>query len=135
MLEYQVTARRVDAHGSEARAKEAVLVIDTDLKGRADAFNPAELLLASVAACMLKGIERVTPMLDFSLRGIDISLHGMRQDSPPKMVSIAYEIIVDSDETDHRLELLHKNVRKFGTISNTVADALDLSGTLRRKKA
>ena len=133
MLEYHVTARRVDSHGSEARAKEAVLVIDTDLKGRADAFNPAELLLASVAACMLKGIERVTPMLDFQLRGIDISLHGVRQDSPPKMVAIAYEIIVDTDETDHRLDLLHKNVRKFGTISNTVADALDLSGTLVRK--
>jgi len=56
MLEYKVTARRVDAHGSEARAKDAVLVIDTDLQGRPDAFNPAELLLASVAACMLKGI-------------------------------------------------------------------------------
>ena len=133
MLEYKVTARRIDAHGSEARAKDAVLVIDTDLQGRPDAFNPAELLLASVAACMLKGIERVAPMLDFDLRGIDISLHGKRQHSPPKMVSIAYEIIVDSDETDHRMDLLHKNVRKFGTISNTVADALDLSGTLRRK--
>jgi uncharacterized OsmC-like protein len=133
MQEYHVTASRVDAHGSEAHAKQAALVIDTDLKGRPDAFNPAELLLASVAACMLKGIERVTPLLKFELRGVDISLYGKRQDSPPKMVSIAYEIIVDSDETDHRLDLLHKNVRKFGTISNTVADALDLTGTLRRK--
>ena len=59
MLEYRVTARRLDAHGSEATAKDAVLTLDTDVKGRADAFNPAELFLASIAACMIKGIERV----------------------------------------------------------------------------
>ncbi|MFN3912265.1 OsmC family protein [Hyphomonas sp.] len=133
MLEYAVSARRVDAHGSEARAKDAVLVLDTDLSGRRDAFNPAELFLASIAACILKGIERVTPLLEFSLAGVEVRLHGERQDSPPKMTSVTYEIIVETDETDHRLELLHKNVRKFGTISNTVADATHLSGTIRRK--
>lgn len=133
MFEYSVTARRVDAHGSEAHAKDAVLVLDTDLAGRQDAFNPAELFLASIAACILKGIERVTPLLKFNLSGVEVRLRGERQDAPPRMTSVTYEIIVDTDETDHRLELLHKNVRKFGTISNTVADAVDLKGTIRRK--
>ena len=62
MLEYKVSAKRVDAHGSLARCKDAEIVLDTDVGGRPDAFNPAELLLAAVAACMIKGIERVTPM-------------------------------------------------------------------------
>ena len=52
MLEYEVHARRVDAHGSLATTKQAELVIDTDLNGRDDAFNPAELFLASIAACI-----------------------------------------------------------------------------------
>ena len=82
-----------------------------------------ELFLAAIAACINKGIERVTPMLKFDLRGVEVKLHGIRQDSPPKMVSIDYELIVDTDETDQRLELLHTNVRKYGTISNTVAEA------------
>lgn len=131
-LEYRVEARRVDAHGSVASTKQAEIVLDTDLAGRPDAFNPAELLLAAVAACMLKGIERVTPMIQFALRGVEVKLHGVRQDSPPKMVSIDYELIVDTDETDQRLELLHKNVRKYGTISNTVAQAVRLQGLIRR---
>lgn len=133
MLEYDVTARRIDAHGSEAATKDALIVLDTDLSGRADAFNPAELLLAAVAACMLKSIERVTPMLNFEKRGVEIRLHGVRQDSPPKIISIDYEIVVDTDEADRRLELLHSNVRKYGTISNTVAEATALRGTIRRK--
>ena len=72
MVEYDVTARRIDAHGSEAATKDARIVLDTDLSGRADAFNPAEFLLAAVAACMLKSIERVTPMLKFDLRGVSV---------------------------------------------------------------
>ena len=51
-------AHRIDAHRSEVTAKDAVLTIDTDMRGRIDAFNPAELFLASIAACMLKGIDR-----------------------------------------------------------------------------
>ncbi|MFN3547140.1 MAG: OsmC family protein [Mesorhizobium sp.] len=134
MLEYRVKARRLDSHGSEATTKEARIVLDTDVAGRLDAFNPAELLLAAVAACMIKGIERVTPTLKFDLRGVEVRLHGERQDSPPKMVSITYELVVDTDETDKRLDLLHKNVRKFGTISNTVDVALKFEGTIRRKE-
>src|SRR5690606_27389555 len=35
-------------------------------------------------------------------------LHGV---SPPKMISVDYELIVDTDEDDRRLELLHTNAR------------------------
>lgn len=133
MLEYRVAARRIDSHGSEATTKEARITIDTDMAGRSDAFNPAELLLASLAACILKGTERMIPMLKFDLRGIEVSLHGVRQDSPPKMVRIDYEIVVDTDEPDTRLTLLHKNLQKYGTIYNTLAGATELSGTIRRK--
>ena len=135
MLEYSVEARRVDAHGSLATTKQAEITLDTGVSGRADAFNPAELFLAAIAACMIKGIERVTPMLKFQLRGVEVKLHGIRQDSPPKMIAIDYEILVDTDEEDRRLDLLHTNVRKFGTISNTVAAATRLEGTIRRKAA
>lgn len=132
MLEYAVQARRIDEHGSLATTKQARVTLDTDLQGRDDAFNPAELLLAAVAACMLKGIERVTPILKFELRGVEVKLHGVRQDKPPKMVAIDYRIMVDTDEDDRRLELLHKNIRQFGTISNTVAEAVRLEGVIMR---
>lgn len=132
LLEYRVEARRVDAHGAVAIVKSAQIELDTDPAGRADAFNPAELLLASVAACMIKGIERVAPMLHFEFRGASVELHGVREDSPPRMISIDYVLTVDTRESDQRLELLHKNVRKYGTISNTVAAATELNGTIQR---
>ncbi len=71
-------------------------------------------------------------MIQFDLRGVEVNLHGVRQDSPPKIISIEYEIMVDTDESDQRLELLHKNVRKYGTISNTIAEATKLEGRIVR---
>ncbi len=135
MLEYDVVAKRIDAHGGTAHTKDAEVRLDTDVNGRLDAFNPAELFLAAIAACMIKGIERVAPMIHFHFSGVEVRLHGVRQDSPPFMSSISYELIVDTDEDDRRLDLLHQNVRKYGTISNTVAAATKLEGKIVRSES
>jgi uncharacterized OsmC-like protein len=132
-MTFHVESVRLDAHGSRARCKQAEIALDTDLAGNPNAFNPAELLLAALSACIIKGIERITPMIDFSLRGVEVKVDGIRQDVPPKLESVTYEIIVDTDEPDRRLELLHDNVKKYGTVFNTVAPGTQLSGTMRRK--
>jgi uncharacterized OsmC-like protein len=131
-MTFDVVSRRVDGQGSVAECKDATLPLDTALAGRRDAFNPAELLLAALSACMIKGIERVAPMLKFSFRGVEVRVHGVRQDVPPRMERIDYEIVVETDEPDHRLALLHENVKKYGTVFNTVAPGTILNGVLRR---
>ncbi|WP_197722832.1 OsmC family protein [Sulfurivermis fontis] len=132
-MSFHVETVQLADGGSRARCKQAELHLDTDLAGDPHAFNPAELLLAALSACIIKGIERVTPIIGFELRGVEVRLDGVRQDMPPKMESISYEIIVDSDEPDSRLERLHDNVRKFGTVYNTIAPGTELRGVLRRK--
>ena len=131
-MHFHVETRRIDAHGSLSRCKAAEITLDTGLAGNPGAFNPAELLLSALSACMIKGIERVTPLLGFSLRGVEVRVDGVRQDVPPKMESIDYEIVVDTDEPERRLELLHENVKRYGTVFNTVAPGTQLSGRLRR---
>jgi uncharacterized OsmC-like protein len=138
MLEYTIIARRTApalATASSARAKTASLDLDTAPQGRLDAFNPAELLLTALAACMLKAIERVLPMLNFSLRSASVRVHGVRQDVPPQLVTIDYELLVDSDESDERLDLLHRNIQKYGTVYNTLAGAVKVSGVIHRADA
>lgn len=132
-MTFHVESVRLGPQGSLSRCKLAEIPLDTDLAGNPKAFNPAELLLAALSACIIKGIERITPMINFSLRGVEVRVDGVRQDAPPKLESITYEIIIDSDESDRRLELLHDNVKKFGTVFNTVAPCTQLSGVLRRK--
>ncbi len=132
MLSYRVSARRIDHHGSLASAKQAEVVLDTDIAGRDDAFNPVELLLAALAACMIKGIERVGPMIHFQYEAVEVTLEAIRQDVPPRIIEIRYELKVATDETDQRLDLLHTNVQKYGTIFNTLAASTPINGSIGR---
>jgi uncharacterized OsmC-like protein len=131
-MHYEVTARRLDETGSLALAHGAEVALGTDLAGRPAAMNPVELLLSALAACMIKGVERVTPTLKFQFDGVDLRLEAERQDAPPKLTAIRYQIIVTTGESDQRLDLLHRNILKYGTISNTLAAAVPMTGTIRR---
>ena len=128
-----IESRRIDAHVSLSRCKNAQIALDTDMAGNPDAFNPAELLRAALSACMIRGMERVVPLLKFDMRGVEVLVIGVRQDVPPRMECISYEIIVDTDESDQRLNLLHENIKKYGTVFNTVAPRTNLAGVLRRR--
>lgn len=132
-MQFHVVSHRASAHLSRASCKHAQIDLDTDLAGNPDAFKPAELLLAALSACMIKGIERVVPILKFELRGVEVRVHGVRQDVPPRMETISHEIVVDTDEDDRCLALLHDNVKEFGTVFNTVAPGTALSGVMRRQ--
>lgn len=132
-MTFHVETVQLGEGGSRAFCKEVEIRLDTDPAGDPHAFNPAELLLAALSACIIKGIERVTPIIGFELGGVEVRVDGVRQDVPPKMESIRYEIIVDSDEPDTRLALLHDNVRKFATVYNTIAPGTELRGVLRRR--
>lgn len=77
-LSYDVFARHVDERGSIPRCKAVEIVLDTNLSTRADAFNSAERLLGAWAACIIKGIGRVAPILGFQSRCVKVWLYGVR---------------------------------------------------------
>ena len=61
-----------------------------------------------------EGIKRVTPVLQFQNDAAEVTLAAVRQDAPPKLVAVCYEIITDSPEIEQRLQLLHRNIPKYG---------------------
>lgn len=134
-MTFDVRSEWISHTASVSFCKNAKIDLDTNMEGNPDAFNPAELLLAALSACMIKGMERVAPILKFEFTGVEVKLHGIRQDVPPKMESVSYEIIVDTEEEDGRLELLHKNIKQYGTVFNTVGPGTNMTGTIRRKKS
>lgn len=129
---FTLTARRVDEHGSLAHTKETEIVLDTSVDGRVDAANPVELLLASLSACMLKGIERHSPAMPFAYSAATISLTARRPVLEARVTEIDYVLTVDTAESDSKLELLHKNLLKFGTIYNTLKEGATITGRIER---
>jgi uncharacterized OsmC-like protein len=127
---YQVVG--VSRPGGHARIRCNATDVKADAGSISDGIRPgpAELLCASLAACLLKNIERYSEILPFSYEKATVEIEAIRQDSPPLMTSLHYRVEVVSNEPENRGKLLHRNIRKFGTITNTLAAACELTGEL-----
>lgn len=130
MMTFQVTANRIDGTGSSVTAKQAEIIIDTGMAGRLDALNPVELLLAALSACIIKGIERVAGTLGIEYDSVKVSLTAHRPVDEARIDDIVYVISVGTNADQAKLDLLHKNLMKFGTIYNTVKTGTNLSGSI-----
>ncbi len=130
MMTFELTARRTDSRGSIVTSKDASLIIDTGMSGRPDALNPVELLLAALSACIIKGIERVGATLDISYDSVHVALTAHRPVNEARIADISYVVTIGTDADSTRLDLLHKNLMKFGTIYNTIKSGTTLTGTV-----
>lgn len=132
MLEYEIKATVLNGGKAKATANKSDIVFDAT-SGRDDILpNPAELLLTSLAACILKNVQRYSEILHISYSKARISINGKRSDNPPFMSEINYILEIDTDETQQKVDTLHKNILKYGTITNTLSKACKLEGTINK---
>jgi uncharacterized OsmC-like protein len=127
-MEYVVKAEQVRPNVSTARAKEAQIYFDSSPGQTKDLFNPAELFLTAFAACMIKNVERFAEKLEFTYKKTAVIVKGVREEKPPRLTQVYYELTLWTNEASHRVDLLRHNLEKFGTIFNTVAMACQVSG-------
>ncbi|MEX1356991.1 MAG: OsmC family protein [Gaiellaceae bacterium] len=92
--------------------------------------GPADLLAAALAACILKNVERFSGLLPFRYERARVYVEVEREEPPPRIVPAHYTLRIVTDEPEHRVELLHRNVVRFGTVTNTLAAACEVSGTV-----
>lgn len=92
--------------------------------------GPAELLAGAFAACLLKNIARSGSMLPFAYESASVEVTIHRQDAPPRFTAVEYAVHLVTAEPEHRVELLHRNLQKFGTVYNTIAAVCAVSGTV-----
>ena len=97
--------------------------------------GPAELMCAALAACLLKNVERFSKLLSFQYTSAEVNVEAERQDKPPRFVRFKYQLEVVTQESDRRVELLHHNVREFGTVSGTLGQVAQVEGILVARRS
>ena len=130
-LEYRVSARAT--HGGDAKVTAAETVVPIDAGWATPptgAPGPADLLGSAFVACLLKNLARSGALLAFDYDDAEVDVVLRRQDTPPKFISVTYALRVTTHEPERRLDLVHTNLRKFGTVYNTLAAVCDVSGTV-----
>ncbi|TQK68621.1 MULTISPECIES: OsmC family protein [unclassified Nocardioides] len=92
--------------------------------------GPAELLAAAFATCLLKNLARCRELVGFGYDEAEVEVTARRQDAPPRFVEVRYRLRIVTDEPTRRVDLVHQNLRKFGTVYNTLAAVCDVDGTV-----
>lgn len=132
LLTYRATARVVEEGISEAEigGKAARIRFDTSA-GQSDVLpGPADLLVTAFAACVLKNVERMSRLQPFRYEGAEIEMTAVRAERPPRIARIHYRLTVFSDEPQRRVELLHRNIARQGTIYNTLTSTCEVTGEI-----
>lgn len=131
-LTYQVTGATAADRSTTITAGDHVIPVDSAWQPEHPSGlpGPAELLAAALAGCILKGLERARAMMPFDYMSAEVTITAHRQDVPPKFTELEYEIRLVTNEDDRRVELLHRNLAQFGTITNTLAAACTVHGQI-----
>jgi uncharacterized OsmC-like protein len=129
--DYTITARALAEGPATAEAATSTIDLDTTWGSAPTGLpGPAELLATAFAACLLKNLARTHDLLGFNYHQADVEVTARRQDSPPRFTEITYRLQVVTDEPPRRIELAHKNLRKYGTVYNTLAAICDVHGEM-----
>jgi uncharacterized OsmC-like protein len=127
---YTVNARTTHDGTAEVTANDATIIFDRSWPNTEQLSlpGPGELLAAAFAACAIKNIERFSQILPFAYDAAEIDVELHRKDHPPHFDRIEYTLRINTNEPAARVDLLTRNLAKFGTVYNTLAAGCEISG-------
>ena len=132
-MNYQINASSIANQDAEIHIKASVIAFGTTSKTAETLPNPAELLLGSFSACMLKNVERFSILMKFTYSEARLEVKATRLENPPRMDNIDYNLTIYSKDRKFNAVLLKKNLEKFGTIYNTLKLSCSISGTINKR--
>ena len=131
-MKYYCKASSFSKTKASVEIKKSEIVFGITPEQANDLPNPAELLLGSFSACILKNVERFSSILNFEYSKAELSVNGLREEKPPKINEINYELVIYSNDDNLNTDLLQKNIEKFGTIFNTLKSSCTIVGEIKK---
>jgi uncharacterized OsmC-like protein len=129
-MDYHIKASSLSNQDAVVHIKQSHINFGTTLPTAETLPNPAELFLGAFGSCVLKNVERFSVMMKFTYTKATIEVNATRFENPPRMENIIYNLTIYSNDKKLNLDLLKKNIEKFGTIYNTVKLSCSISGTI-----
>jgi hypothetical protein len=80
------------------------------------------------ATCAIKNVERFSQILPFGYDAAEIDVELHRNDHPPHFDRLDDVLRIVTDEPAARVDLLTRNLAKYGTVHNTLAAGCEISG-------
>lgn len=131
-MKYTIKASSISNKDASMQIKQSEIAFGTTPESSDQLANPAELFLGSFSACILKNVERFSSLMHFKYSHAEITVSATRLEKPPRMDEIQYELLIYSPDNTLNINLLKKNIEKFGTIYNTVKLSCAITGEIKQ---
>jgi len=131
-MKYSIKANSSSKDNGIINIKQSEIIFGTTSESTNTFANPAELFLGAFSACILKNVERFSDMLNFEYSNAEITVSATRLEKPPRMDDIKYELRIYSQDSKLNIDLLKKNIEKFGTIFNTAKSSCSITGEIKK---
>lgn len=131
-MTYSITSNSVSKKKGSSTINQTKINFGTTSDSSGILANPAELFLASFSACILKNVERFSEILNFDYSKAQIIVNAIRLEKPPRIDQIEYVLEIYSKDSTLNIDLLKKNIEKFGTIFNTVQYSCCIKGEIKK---
>lgn len=131
-MKYSIKASSLSKNNASINIKQSEIGFGITPESAETLPNPAELFLGSFSACILKNVERFSILMNFEYSNAEITVSATRLEKPPRMDELHYELRVYSQDNNLNINLLKKNIEKFGTIFNTVKSNCSINGEVKK---
>ena len=131
-MKYSCKANSSSKNNASIKIKQSEIIFGITPESADNLPNPAELFLGSFSACILKNVVRFSDLMNFEYSNAEIIVNATRLEKPPKMDEINYELRIYSQDDNLNINLLKKNIEKFGTIFNTVKSSCSIVGEIKK---
>jgi uncharacterized OsmC-like protein len=91
-----------------------------------DGPSPVEALLAGVAGCFVRNLRWMADGAHVTFDHIGLRLAAERDDDPPAIREVRLEVRLETDAAGARVAAIVERALRSGTITRTVARAVDL---------
>ncbi len=115
-----------------ARVRDAELRLGATSGDPSAGFNPAETLLSAAGACITSSFGLVARNSGVTVDRFDVTVRGVRQDAPPLLLSIEYQIELESSAPDEKIDRILKIAERNSTVLSTLKQAVEVRGTWHR---
>lgn len=131
-MEYFSKATSSSNENASIKIKDSEIIFGITPESDTILPNPAELFLGSFSACILKNVERFSDLMKFEYSNAELTVNATRLENPPRMDELTYELKIYSKDPKLNIDLLKKNIEKFGTIFNTVKTSCKINGKIEK---
>ena len=130
---YQVhLARQPDGIRTAATVRDFSMVLGAHRGDASAGFNAVETLLSAVGACLTSSLSMVAELSRVRLSDVEVDVFGMRQDKPPTLTEIRFEMRIRTDVDEEKLRRLLGLAERNSTVVSTLRLAIPVSGQISK---